>query len=164
MLYPQRASNAFAYDGGYIIQDSLDVGPGYWLKFYGAVSVSMTGSIVLADTIEVKQRWNMIGSVSAPIAVTSIRSVPPAIVTSQVFGYSGAYFIADTIYPGRGYWVKTTQEGLLFLTSGPLTPEAKLIRIIPTEELPPNPPDENMLTSEDKPKEYEAQPIVSQSV
>ena len=34
-------------------------------------------------------------------------------VTSKFFGYNGSYKITDTIYPGKGYWVKTNQSGTL---------------------------------------------------
>ena len=153
-LFPTGISSLFAYQGSYVKADSLENGIGYWLKFSSAQDVTIAGIPIITETVAVKQRWNMIGSISAPIAVATIRSIPPGIITSHFFGYSGSYFIADTIYPGKGYWVKSTQDGLLFLTSGPLTPEAKPIRIIPSEELPPNPPDGSDLKQETIPKSY----------
>ena len=61
---------------------------------------------------------------------------PPGIVASQFFGFAKGYAAADTILPGRGYWVKLNQEGRLVFSSG-LDPAAHRITIIPSPERPP---------------------------
>jgi hypothetical protein len=60
-------SNAFGYDNGYDPEDSLLNGVGYWLKFSGADTVSITGVKIATDTFDVDIGWNLIGSVSRPI-------------------------------------------------------------------------------------------------
>ncbi len=52
-LYPTAVSPAFAYQGSYTLQPTLANGPGYWLRFNGAQTVSMTGLLRPADTISV---------------------------------------------------------------------------------------------------------------
>ena len=79
-------------------------------------------------------------------------------MTSKFFGYNGMYITSDTIYPGKGYWVKTEEDGTLILSTGTSASLAKnsktaRIRIVPTSELPPPPPDQDM-TQLDLPKEY----------
>ncbi|MBI1806045.1 MAG: T9SS type A sorting domain-containing protein [Ignavibacteria bacterium] len=58
----------------------------------------------------------MIGSCSAPVATNTIVQSPPGIVVSNYFAYGlTGYFIASTINPGYGYWVKCSGPGTLTL-------------------------------------------------
>ena len=104
--------------------------------------MNLSGLLVDADTLPVQQGWNIAGSVSAPVAAASVQSIPPGLVTSSFFGYDLGYYTADTIKPGRGYWVKASSPGSLVISSAPgAAPAAGRIRIDPTGELPPSPPD-----------------------
>ncbi|HLF13400.1 MAG TPA: plastocyanin/azurin family copper-binding protein [Bacteroidota bacterium] len=137
-LYPGATSSAFIYQGGYLAQASVSPGTGYWLKFGGAQSVNLDGGVIAADTVTVSQGWNIVGSISSPVAVSSILSDPGGLVTSTFFGYNLGYFTADTLHPGYGYWVKTGGPGSLILQASPTpAPEAGRIRIVPTSEVPP---------------------------
>jgi len=62
----------------------------------------------------------MIGSLSAPIPAGDIIERPPGLITSLVYEYRKGYTLADTITPGRGYWVKAGSAGSLVLSSVPL--------------------------------------------
>jgi hypothetical protein len=144
-LYPSAKSDAFIYQGSYIPRDTLRDGLAYWLKFESTDSVYFVGLPIQTETVYVSKDWNMIGSTSIPILATSVVSDPPALITSNFFGYDKNYFPSDTIYPGKGYWSKVSQAGKLILSSTPdialLTKNA--IRIVPINELPPRPPFEN---------------------
>ncbi len=141
-LFPSAISAAFAYQGGYVQKETLTIGVGFWLKFAGAESIVMTGLLKTPDSVAVQTGWNLIGSISSPVKVTTIASDPPNLVTSQFFGYSSVYSVADTIRPGKGYWVKVSQGGVLVLSSSPsISASAKdRIRIVSTSDLPPAPP------------------------
>jgi hypothetical protein len=39
---------------------------------------------------------------------------------SDFFGFSYGYFDADTLLPGLGYWVKVSQDGVLYLDAEPI--------------------------------------------
>lgn len=143
-LFPTAVSNAFAYEGSYVIKSTLSNGVGYWLKFSGAQSVSMVGSLRNSDTLDVSAGWNLIGSISQSITVTTITSLPSSIVTSEFFGYQGSYVVSSTIDPGSAYWVKVNQSGKLILSSSGTLAEARnRIKIVPTAELPPLSPGES---------------------
>jgi|GEM_PF-4931020 len=114
-LFPTAGTNAFSYQGRYVIEDSLENGWGYWLKFHGAQDVCDTGGVKEKDTFVVANRWNMIGSISTPVDIDSIVQLPGGIIASNYFGYKNGYFIPDTIKPGFGYWVKTNGGGRLVL-------------------------------------------------
>jgi hypothetical protein len=119
-VFPLAVSNAYSYDlaSGYVRKDTLENGVGYWLKFNGPQSVPINGWPLVLDTIEVSSGWNLVGSISNPVAVTAITQLPPGIVASSFYGFDGGYVAADTVKPGRGYWVATNASGRLILSSG----------------------------------------------
>ena len=154
-LYPQAISPAFAYEGSYVVSDTVEFGRGYWLKFAGGGLLLFHGDSVRIDSLPVAAKWNMIGALSAPVPVSSITSNPPGMVTSSFFGYNTNYVVEDTLLPGNGYWVKTNQAGVLYLTApGKATPGAR-INITPDRELPPLPPGgESRASNADLPDHY----------
>jgi plastocyanin len=116
-LFPGAASGAFSYQGRYVPSPTLAVGTGYWLKSIGGSHYPIGGYGVGSDTVSVAKGWNMIGSISSPVPVTALQTVPPGIIASHVFGYHNSYNVADTIHPGGGYWVKVSQDGRIALDS-----------------------------------------------
>ena len=119
VLFPTSTSSAFSYQGSYVAQAILANGPGYWLKFASAQNASFAGTAISGDSIPVTVGWNLIGSISNPISTSSISSLPPGIIASPYYAYQGGYSSTQTIEPGRGYWVKTSQAGQLVLSSSP---------------------------------------------
>gem|GEM_PF-2167772 len=130
-VFPHASSNAFAYEGRYVIEDSLVGGKGYWLKFPSAGTDTVTGLPLSTDSLPVSQRWNIIGSITGPVAVSSIIGDPPDNVQSKYFGYNGSYTIADTIFPGKAYWVKVNQAGKLVLISSAQAPKIRVQNVPP---------------------------------
>ena len=141
-LFPQAISVAFRYNYSYFIEDTLQPGIGYWLKFGAADTVNVTGPEIIAETLAVVAGWNLIGTVSDTISIQSITSIPPGLVTSKFFGYNGGYKISDTLVPGKGYWVKVGQGGSLVLSgAGGNQQSGRNIRISGFDgEIPPVPP------------------------
>lgn len=117
-LFPAAVSPAFAFraDSGYVIKDSLHAGAGYWVKFGADQSLTIAGYPCPLDTIEVVKGWNLIGSVSAALAASSVVPLGTSITTS-FYGYRNGYTIADSLVPARGYWVKVDTAGKLILGS-----------------------------------------------
>jgi hypothetical protein len=117
-LFPDALSSAFAYSGSYVPEDSLEPGAGYWLKFPAPDLVTIGGSLVLRDTIDVLRGWNIIGSTSLPVALGAITPVGTT-VTSDYFGYNeSGYYLETALQPGQGYWVKVAEAGQLILQGG----------------------------------------------
>jgi len=113
-VFPTSMANAFSYAGGYRICDSLTNHKGYWLKFSCDQTDTMAGFPISTDTVPVSPRWNIIGSISHPVPVDSIVQVPQNNVHGTLWGYNGAYFAADTIFPGKAYWAKADSAGNLY--------------------------------------------------
>ncbi|TAK63883.1 MAG: T9SS type A sorting domain-containing protein, partial [Bacteroidetes bacterium] len=117
-VFPTASTNAFKYDGAYVIADVLEVGAGYWLKFSSVQDVQITGATIKDNTVDLVAGWNMIGGISDAIATTAILQTPPGIVESPYFGYNAGYVPADSLIPSRAYWVKAgTGGGQITLSS-----------------------------------------------
>jgi hypothetical protein len=116
-VFPGSASSAFSYGPtGYVTRDTLQYGIGYWLKFSSTQNISLTGSAIASDTVDVVQGWNMIGSISTLVPVGNVVQLPGGIVVSSYFGYGATgYTPATSIVPMQGYWVKASQSGRLVL-------------------------------------------------
>jgi hypothetical protein len=133
---PVLLPRSFLYERIYRQSDTLVAGRGYWNKLSGE-KLSFAGTALLEETISVAERWNLVGSISHPVAVGSISSDPPGIVTSQFYGFHNNYYTTDSIRPGKAYWVKASQNGSLILSSSGLIQSSSRIRIVTTDELPP---------------------------
>lgn len=115
-VFPTAVSQAFGYSGnGYEVRDTLQNGPGYWLKFPLPQDVPMTGVSIASDTVDASAGWNLIGSVSQPIPATAVDPIGTSF-QSPFFGYGPlGYVTADTLRPGVGYWIKVSTAGQLIL-------------------------------------------------
>ncbi|HTK82221.1 MAG TPA: FG-GAP-like repeat-containing protein, partial [Bacteroidota bacterium] len=143
LLFPTAVTNAFGFspNTGYQVQDVLANGAGYWVKFPTEdFPTPSSGGTLGSATRHVMQGWNLLGSISQQIDASQITSQPPGMITSQFFQYDGSYQTSATIDPGRGYWVKVNQEGDLTISSTEIGDPASRINIVPTVELPPQPP------------------------
>jgi hypothetical protein len=143
-LFPGALTGAYSYSGTYVEEAMLNNGIGYWIKYDSAKTITQIGIQRLADTIDVMEGWNLIGSLTYPVPVATIQSDVDTMVLSNFFGYYGSYFTTDTLYPGKGYWVNANQGGKLILSTIQPSAAAHFINIVPASELPPNPPIGNL--------------------
>lgn len=116
-LFPTAISSAYTYGSDYIEKDTLECGIGYWLKFNSTQQIPITGMPFTANTIDLSVGWNLIGSLSDSISVSSLTTDPDGILTSSFYGYENGYKVADVLNPMRGYWIKANSPGQLILTN-----------------------------------------------
>lgn len=129
-IFPEAVSSAFGFEGGYFPTDSLEPGAGYWLKFAAADTINLEGTFIDSTKISVNTGWNIVGPFSENIAVSSITTNPAGIIGSNFFGFNNGYIIADSLFSGKGYWIKSTETGILQLNA------QKLAKKIVKETLP----------------------------
>jgi aminopeptidase N len=156
-VFPGALTQTFAYipGSGYAAKETLRNGEGYWLKYSSYRHIAINGLPISSDTFDVVEGWNLIGSIGSLVSASSITSDPPGMITSDFFGYGSGYKPADSLQPGKGYWVKVSQDGELILSTSPLlAASAKKIQIIPTSELPPQPPGETAGQKKEIPAYY----------
>jgi len=144
-LFPSGPSPFYSFKsaGGYALATTFHYGAGYWVRLAPGEQISIIGAPRLTDTVAVEQGWNLVGSLSTPVAVHTIGSLPPGIVTSKFYGYNGSYQPADSLRPMHGYWVKALQPGMLLLHAAGGGPSlAGRIFIREEKELPPPAPEQ----------------------
>lgn len=122
ILFP-GTPNAFAYHAGYTIKDTFQTGLGYWIKFPSTQTVSILGQARTQDTVSVARDWNIIGTLSSPVTVSSVAAQNAGIVAGSFFGYRHGYYIADTLEPLQGYWMKAKQSGGLMMNASLVMPK-----------------------------------------
>jgi hypothetical protein len=132
VLYPSGTSSAFYYKGSYAIRETLTSATGYWIKFSAPGSSHFTGTSLLRDTIPVSDKWNMIGCLSYPMLTSDILPLDSTSTVSFYWSYTNGsgYLRADTLQPGKSYWIKVHNSGRLLLKTGSMLmqPSAASIR------------------------------------
>jgi hypothetical protein len=116
--FPGSASRVFEFNRGYKTSEYLQYGNGYWLKFTGTRTITLSGHPLLIDTIDVTPGWKMIGSLSVPIQRSSILAIPSGIISTQrEFNYYGGngYALDTLMRPGKAYWMKVNGAGKIIL-------------------------------------------------
>lgn len=112
VLFPAAQANTlFRYSNGYIAEDSLESGDGYWLSFPAAGQVDITGDSVGAVTINLVPGWNLIAGPSCDVALIDITDTNLLMDQSTFFGYSTTYTLADTMKQGNAYWIFSNGTG-----------------------------------------------------
>ncbi|SVB24217.1 uncharacterized protein METZ01_LOCUS177071, partial [marine metagenome] len=101
----------------------MEIGRGYWLRFEEAETCAFSGELINEATITLRDDWNLIGSISSSVDVNTIIDENNLIIPGTVFGFEGGYFPAETIEPGYGYWLRSTGDGEITLTSEVTNPE-----------------------------------------
>ncbi len=117
-LFPGAWRSGFDFrfgPGRYIVDTVLKNGVGYWMKFSSGNTYALPGRLLYAFDDSVNVDWNLIGTIGKPVATSAVVQDPANIVSSQYFGYSHGYFVATSLDPGKGYWVKANQTGALHL-------------------------------------------------
>ncbi|MFQ5585138.1 MAG: hypothetical protein ACE5GL_11950, partial [Calditrichia bacterium] len=115
-LFPNALENTlFAYDSTYFLEDSLIPGNGYWLRFPAADTVSITGFPINSLSLDLSQGWHLISGVSCDVSLADILDPSGIIIPGTIYGWDGAYFLADSLKPGKGYWMQTSAAGQITL-------------------------------------------------
>ena len=117
-----QAASVYKFEGGYQSVTSLEPGTGYWMKHSGNQTYNTgdewpTEGIVTVShlPVVVNTGWNLIGGYEGPFPTDNILSIPPDLISSPVYKFSGGYQVADTLIAGFGYWVYTSGTGQLMI-------------------------------------------------
>jgi len=92
---------------------------GFWILTGADITAVISGdSILTSYSDSVFAGWNLIGAIGHPLPVSCIITEPPGIRIGPIYGWSntlGQYFEADTLLPGKGYWILCTENGIINL-------------------------------------------------
>ncbi len=121
-MFPLAITNTlFSYNGAYQLEDSLQLGTGYWLNLSQSGSSNPVAGIdITALALDLTAGWQFIPGISSSVPVGSI--IDPANILNSIFGWNGAYVSVTSLEPGKAYWVNALASGRIVLAanSGPL--------------------------------------------
>jgi hypothetical protein len=109
-VYPMAQSLVYVFQNGYVPKTTLQNGEGYWVKLPSIPYVNYTGTPIFQGSYSVNQGWNIVGSISVAVPVSSLGN------NSETPYYKltlNGYVAVDSLKPGGGYWVKMKQNGTL---------------------------------------------------
>ncbi|MBI3193049.1 MAG: endonuclease [Ignavibacteriae bacterium] len=108
-----NGSQAFKFEGGYELSESLYVGKGYWMKFPATDTIQIFGDVISLDSISVHEGWNLIGTISSSLPPICIQPLGTTI-ESTFYEFKSGYVEAELLEPCKAYWVKVSTAGKLF--------------------------------------------------
>jgi len=107
----------YSFGVSYILEETLENGKGYWLRFDDSGSSDITGGEITSLTMSMNEGWNLISGISSTIALENILDPWEIIIDGTLFGYNGSYLYSENLVPGEGYWLRTYDEGDITLSS-----------------------------------------------
>jgi len=116
-LFPDAiAGTLFSYDngGGYISEENLVSGDGYWLRFPSESSITVNGSAYHEVTISLYEGWNL---TAGPSLMSEISDPENIVIPGTLFGWNPGYTEANYLEPGKGYWVRASGDGDITISS-----------------------------------------------
>ena len=106
----------YSFQDGYIQENELINGTGYWLRLVNSNSVTFTGGEINTLTISLSPEWNLITGFTQEISIGSIYDPQDLIVPGTVYGFDESYVQISTLAPGKGYWLRSSGNGEIFLS------------------------------------------------
>jgi len=117
-LFPEAISGTlYSFDGGYISEDALIGGVGYWLRFPESVSIDITGIPINEITISLNDGWNLIAGITFETNTSNIQDPGGIIVPETFYNFDNGYELVNELIPGHGYWVRTNNTGNIVIMS-----------------------------------------------
>lgn len=97
-------------------QDAPQLQPemGYWIHLESQEIISYRGDLLDAVTLSLSEGWNLVSGLGYSLPESAVQD-NQGIINSAWYGFDGAYFTANDIEPGRGYWVRASQAGTITL-------------------------------------------------
>ena len=116
-IFPEAIEGTlYSFQDGYIQENELINGTGYWLRLVNSSSVTFTGEEINTLTISLSPGWNLITGFTQGIPVDSIYDPQDLIVPGTVYGFDESYVQISTLAPGKGYWLRSSGNGEIFLS------------------------------------------------
>lgn len=109
---------SFGDNGGYVQEEILETGTGYWLRITDEYIQNISGLSVNMVTISLVEGWNLISSISYTIETDDILDPDGLIVPNAVYRYDeGGYVSVSSIEPGKGYWMRSLGNGEIVISN-----------------------------------------------
>jgi PKD repeat protein len=120
-LFPDAVGGTlFRFGQGYISDQNMIPGSGYWLRFYNSGVSTIAGFVVPQLELNLMTNWNLISGSATEIPVTSIIDPEGIIVPNTFYVYDGGYVNAESLVPGKSYWMRASDSGTIIIPNSVL--------------------------------------------
>tara|TARA_Y100000588_G_scaffold395259_1_gene521974 strand:+ start:530 stop:4801 length:4272 start_codon:yes stop_codon:yes gene_type:complete len=118
ILFPEAMEGTlFSFTDLYQSAETLEVGEGYLLRMSDESVVNFSGSTIENVILYLGEGWNLISGLSSVVSANTLY-LSELIAEGTLYGFSDVYFLSDSIEPGRGYWIRATEDGEITLSPG----------------------------------------------
>ena len=118
-IFPDAINGTlYSFNDGYLQEENLEPGNGYWLRFNEAGVTSISGLEIESITLEITEGWNLISGISSSVQISEIEDADQLIIPGTVYGFSlSGYVNADMLEPGYGYWLRSSGNGNIVVSN-----------------------------------------------
>jgi hypothetical protein len=126
-LFPNaQEGTLYSFGDTYEEQNELVAGSGYLLRMTSDELVTFTGTPIYEATVSVSEGWNLFSGTSSSLSVEDLYA-NDIVYPGTVYGLDANYYNPETIEPGRGYWVRSTEDGEIPLGFGAMTKQVSFV-------------------------------------
>jgi hypothetical protein len=116
-VYPDALEGTlYSFDGNYVQENDFITGTGYWLRFPDGGTTIISGSTIHSLIISIMNDWNLISGISSSVPATSIQDPEGIILPGTLYEFDGSYIQAETLEPGKGYWIRSAGPGEIIIS------------------------------------------------
>ena len=116
-VYPDALEGTlYSFDGNYVQENDFITGTGYWLRFPDGGTTIISGSTIHSLIISMMNDWNLISGISSSVPATSIQDPEGIILPGTLYEFNGSYIQAETLEPGKGYWIRSAGPGEIIIS------------------------------------------------
>lgn len=116
MVKDSTSAPVYEYDGSYQQVTQLQAGKGYWMKLARDDNFDITRLPATKLTLNLKKGWNLVSGVGGDMPLSAISDPDGILIKGTAYEFDQAYTSSDTLRPGMGYWIRTSQAGTVTLT------------------------------------------------
>jgi len=118
-VFPEAIDGTcYSFGNGYELQDDLVSGNGYWLRFTESGTTTINGEYLESVNVSLVTDWNLISGSSDMVSVDNIDDPDDLIIPGTVYGFGNGYEQTNDLYPGKGYWVRSSGTGNVNIGAG----------------------------------------------
>jgi len=112
----------FRYDtprSSYDYAEYITAGEGFWIWVDDILERPIAGTLIDRYSAFLFRGWNLIGSLGdRAVSVSEIEITPSESLIGNILGYDGVdYYPADSLIPGKAYWVLMNSDGTISVPS-----------------------------------------------
>ncbi len=78
-------------------------------------NAQLTGGTIHSSVLQIFEGWNLISGFSFSVNIDNIMDLENLIIPGTIYGFNESYDQVENIYPGKGYWLKSSGDGEIII-------------------------------------------------